>query len=202
MEARNEYQLPVNQEYFKNIDREKSPAHKGKLKYAVDFACPEGTPIKASRSGEIVFVREDSDVGGPNEKYWNMGNRLVIRHENGEYTAYEHFKYNSSTVKVGDKVKTGQIICRSGNTGYTFGPHLHFEVFKFIGPNKDEDYQTLKVEFPEERSPPHSKLERILVGSFFLISSIAFFSIHYIRGKDTSGFKPSEELPPSKFNLL
>lgn len=56
------------------------------------------------------------------------GNYVKIRHNNGMYTLYAHLKYGSVTVKVGDKVTRGQTIGYMGNTGHSFGAHLHFEV--------------------------------------------------------------------------
>ncbi len=147
MKAKNNYQLPIKEENFKKIDRTSSPAHVGKLRNAIDFPCDEGTQILASLEGIVVWTKDDSNVGGSDKKYWNEGNRIVVKHENEEYSAYEHLRYKGVKVKVGEKVKTGQIIGYSGNTGYTFGPHLHFEVFRFTGPNKEEDYETLEVEF-------------------------------------------------------
>lgn len=149
--AVNAYALPLGPGTLGLIDRSRSPAHKGKLEHAVDFACPEGTPIYAALEGEVAFVRQDSNVGGLDKKrFWNLGNRLVIRHANGEYTAYEHFRYHGALVRVGQRVRTGQRIAYSGNTGYTHGPHLHFEVYRYTGPDKDNDYETLAVKFPGE----------------------------------------------------
>lgn len=56
------------------------------------------------------------------------GNYVKIRHNNGMYTLYAHLRPNSVKVKVGDKVSAGQIIGYMGNTGHSFGAHLHFEV--------------------------------------------------------------------------
>ena len=53
----------------------------------------------------------------------------------------------SSKVRVGNIVKAGQEIAKVGMTGFTYVPHLHFQVFIFTGPNLWEDYQTLKVNF-------------------------------------------------------
>ncbi len=149
MRSRNKYQLPIREGEFRKIDRTSSPAHVGKLRNSVDFVCDEGTPVYASLAGEVVWVKSDSNIGGPDRKYWNDGNRIVIRHENGEYSAYEHLRYGGVEVHVGELVKTGQLIGYSGNTGYTMGPHLHFEVFYFTGPNREEDFDTLRVEFQD-----------------------------------------------------
>jgi murein DD-endopeptidase MepM/ murein hydrolase activator NlpD len=144
MDAKNIYQKPVK-EYTKI--RANSPAHKGKLKYAIDFSCKEETKIYASLGGKVVYVKQDSKVGGPDKKYWYDGNRIVIKHMNDEYTGYEHLKFNGSKVKVGQTVRKGQLIGYTGNTGFTFGPHLHFEVFRFNGPDKERDFETLKIKF-------------------------------------------------------
>ena len=77
-----------------------------------------------------------------------MGNRIVLRHKNSEYTAYEHLKYRGSNVKAGQSVRKGQVIGWSGNTGYSSRPHLHFEVFD--KPEGDEsEGTTLQVSFRE-----------------------------------------------------
>ncbi|MEM5879149.1 MAG: M23 family metallopeptidase [Candidatus Aenigmatarchaeota archaeon] len=150
MKCKNTYSLPVNP---KNIIKpKKNPLlpHKGKLIHAIDFLVPVGTPIYAACGGKVVWVKDDSNVGGKNKKkYWNLGNRIVIKHKNGEYTAYEHLKYRGIVVKVGQRVKRGQLIGYSGNTGYSNYPHLHFEVFN--NPSKDKsEGTTLKVIFKEK----------------------------------------------------
>jgi len=144
MDAQNSYKKPVK---VYEVIRTDSPAHKGNLKNSIDFLCNEETPIYAAASGKVVFVKQDSKIGGPDKKYWNDGNRIVIKHTNEEHTAYEHLKFNGAKVKVGQAVKKGQIIGYSGNTGFTLAPHLHFEVFRFTGPDKEKDFETLKVKF-------------------------------------------------------
>lgn len=56
------------------------------------------------------------------------GNYVKIKHDNGYYTLYAHGAYNTLKVKVGDRVAKGQILFYMGNTGYSFGGHVHFEV--------------------------------------------------------------------------
>lgn len=122
-----------------------SRAHTGKLKNSVDFTAEKGAPIYATLDGEITYVKKNSKVGGPYFKYWNKGNRIVIRHKNEEYTAYEHMGYGGVKVRLGQSVKKGQLIGQVGSTGFSGGPHLHFELF--IRPNRIKAEGTT-IEFP------------------------------------------------------
>jgi len=58
---------------------------------------------------------------------------------------YDHLDYNSSKVKVGQYVRAGEEIAKVGMTGYTYLPHLHFQVFVFTGSNIWTDFDTLEV---------------------------------------------------------
>lgn len=81
--------------------------------------------ITAHSDGTVVAVRNNYKT---NDKTGcSYGNYVKIKH-NGYYTLYAHMKYNSVTVKVGQKVSKGQAIGYMGNTGHSFGAHLHFEV--------------------------------------------------------------------------
>lgn len=126
--AINQYNLPLRLEDILGVAKHSS-AHKGKLKHSIDFGCEEGTKVYASLGGLVVYVKEDSNVGGHHRRYWDDGNRIVIKHKNNEYSAYEHLQYHGSNVELGQRVRKGQLIGYSGNTGFSSGPHLHFEVF-------------------------------------------------------------------------
>ena len=85
----------------------------------INIAVPEGTQVKAVEEGEVAFA--GSELKG-------FGNMILIRHPNGYVSAYAH---NSQIdVKRGDKVKRGQTIARSGQTGNVGSPQLHFELRK------------------------------------------------------------------------
>lgn len=56
------------------------------------------------------------------------GNYIIIKHEHNEYSLIAHILLNSFKVKIGDFVKTGDIIAKVGNSGNTEGPHIHFQV--------------------------------------------------------------------------
>lgn len=82
--------------------------------------------ILAHSDGQVVAVRTDYKTTDKTGR--SYGNYVKIKHENGYYTLYAHLKYNSINVKVGDRVSQGQVIGYMGNTGYSKGAHLHFEV--------------------------------------------------------------------------
>ncbi|SJZ97151.1 peptidoglycan DD-metalloendopeptidase family protein [Selenihalanaerobacter shriftii] len=83
---------------------------------ALDIALSQGTPVKAAATGKVLT---SSWVSG-------YGRTVIIRHNNRTKTLYAH---NSRlVVKRGQHVQQGQIIARSGNTGRSTGPHLHFSI--------------------------------------------------------------------------
>ena len=83
-----------------------------------DFAAKEGTPIMASGSGTITRAKW---CGGG-------GNCIKIKHNSTYSTIYAHMKNFAKGLRVGKKVKQGQIIGYVGSTGMSTGPHLHYEV--------------------------------------------------------------------------
>lgn len=147
MKTKNKYLHPVKITNEVRITPDESPAHVGRLKYAVDFIIPEGTPIKAAADGIVIDIKQNSSIGGTDESFDKFGNYIEIKHED-EYSIYEHIKENGALVKVGDAVSVGQVIGYSGNTGWMahLGPHLHFDVHKYIG-TKSEDYETLEIQW-------------------------------------------------------
>jgi murein DD-endopeptidase MepM/ murein hydrolase activator NlpD len=144
--AINRYKLPVPKGQLQRIDRSSSPAHQGNLRNAIDFIADEETPVLAAADGIVTFVKDDSNTGGSNPIYWSYTNFIVIMHSNGEYSRYDHLSYNSSKVKVGQHVRAGEEIARVGMTGYTYLPHLHFQVFVATGMNMWTDFDTLEVQ--------------------------------------------------------
>ena len=145
MQIYNKYIVPVPQNLLQRIDRTSSPAHVGKLRNAVDFIAPTNTPVLAAADGTVTYVKDDSYVGGPNISYWNYTNFVAIMHQNGEHTRYDHLGHNSSKVRAGQQVRAGQEIASVGMTGYTYIPHLHFQVFVFTGYNVWTDYDTIEI---------------------------------------------------------
>ncbi|MGW7353233.1 M23 family metallopeptidase [Streptomyces sp. NPDC054784] len=81
-----------------------------------DFAIPVGTPVNSVHKGTVV----EAGNGGA------YGNNVVVKHPNGKFSQYAHL--SKIDVRVGEHVNTEERIARSGNTGNTSGPHLHFEI--------------------------------------------------------------------------
>ncbi len=81
-----------------------------------DLAAPTGTPVGAAAEGTVTHA-------GPAGGY---GNLIIVKHANGYESRYGHL--SAIDVKVGDQVTPGQAIGAVGTTGYSTGPHLHFEV--------------------------------------------------------------------------
>jgi murein DD-endopeptidase MepM/ murein hydrolase activator NlpD len=99
-------------------------SHNGKAAYAYDFGLEEGTPVLAAASGVVSTVHSgEFRCGGAALR--NHANLITIDHPDGSATQYAHL--SAIDVKVGDVVAQGQVIGRSGKTGFTrCAPHLHF----------------------------------------------------------------------------
>jgi murein DD-endopeptidase MepM/ murein hydrolase activator NlpD len=84
----------------------------------IDFRAGHGTPIRAVRSGVVLYAGNSGD--------W-AGNHVAIKHGDGMTTMSSHM--SSIAVRAGQSVQAGQIIGRVGQTGRAFGAHLHFELY-------------------------------------------------------------------------
>lgn len=85
----------------------------------VDYTVPEGSPVFATADGTVKEVTSRNT---------GSGLTLVVNHGNGYETTYSHL--SRALVRKGDKVRRGDIIARTGNTGLSFSPHLHYEIRK------------------------------------------------------------------------
>jgi murein DD-endopeptidase MepM/ murein hydrolase activator NlpD len=84
----------------------------------IDLSASSGTPIRAARGGVVIWTK--ADLSGP------YGNNTLVDHGDGLSTFYAH--QSAFNVSPGQRVHTGQVIGYVGTTGYSTGPHLHFEV--------------------------------------------------------------------------
>lgn len=91
----------------------------GSFHPGLDIGVPEGTPIKAAASGTVVLMQSEAESGG-------YGNYTCIDHGGGLSTCYAH--QTSFATSLGASVTQGEVIGYVGSTGFSTGPHLHFEV--------------------------------------------------------------------------
>lgn len=82
--------------------------------------------ITAHSAGVVVGYRKNYNT--TDKTGGSYGNYVKIKHDNGYYTLYAHMKYNTVSVITGARVSKGQVIGYMGNTGHSYGGHLHFEV--------------------------------------------------------------------------
>lgn len=134
--SKNKYCFPVDFKFVTGVFTHESPAHVGPFKHSIDYTVPEGTAVKAAAEGTILAVRDNSKEGGRSKKFDAKTNFILVKHKNNEVTVYEHLRYRGAKVKVGDVVGCRQIIGYSGNTGWSYGPHLHFMACKLVRKGK------------------------------------------------------------------
>jgi murein DD-endopeptidase MepM/ murein hydrolase activator NlpD len=97
-------------------------SHRGGHLHAWDFWMSVGTDVLAARSGTVVEVADGWDGIGL------LSNFIAIEHDDGTRAVYAHIRKGGSAVKVGDRVRQGQLVAASGMVGQTVFPHLHFVV--------------------------------------------------------------------------
>lgn len=109
------------QGYFTNLTHKK--------RAALDFKMPVGSIVCAARGGVVIRLKENGTKGGFYKSNRSEANYIIIQHEDSSRAGYWHLKHNGILINMGDTVKKGQPIASSGNTGFTFFPHLHFIVW-------------------------------------------------------------------------
>jgi biotin carboxyl carrier protein len=143
-EARGAYHYPWKNGDSRGVgqgNNNPSGSHNGSQAFAFDFSLPSGTQVRAARAGTVEWLQQSqTSTYNPNQpttpantpfpqgSLQNWGNAVRIRHLGGFTSWYFHLQPNSVLVKVGDKVKAGQPIALSDNTGRSSGAHLHFQV--------------------------------------------------------------------------
>lgn len=125
-----------------------------------------GREILAPAAGTVVYVRNDVPTNPhpgeePGDNWYRplhdpvlayAGNCVIVDHGNSEYSVMMHMQPGSVTVTVGDRVATGQVIGRLGNSGDAFGPHLHYQLQS--GPQLFRD-EPLPFRFQNIEAPLH-----------------------------------------------
>ena len=100
---------------------------------AVDINMPEGTPVLAARAGIVMQVEEGFRGHGTDPRYADRANYVRVLHDDGSMAVYAHLAPASMLRMPGDHVVAGQMVGKSGNTGFSTGPHLHFCIQRNAG---------------------------------------------------------------------
>mgnify|MGYP000850974143 FL=1 len=108
---------PVIGKVSSGFGQREHPVLGGKREHqGIDLAAPKGSPILAALPGEVETVGREN----------GYGLKIVLKHDDEYETLYAHC--DEALVRVGERVKAGQVIGRVGDSGLTTGAHLHFEL--------------------------------------------------------------------------
>tara|TARA_R110000824_G_scaffold156225_2_gene329263 strand:- start:11773 stop:13212 length:1440 start_codon:yes stop_codon:yes gene_type:complete len=117
-------------------------AHKG-----TDYAAPTGTPVVAAGDGRVTWASRNG----------SFGNLVVVKHGDRFETKYAHLSSYARGIRVGSRVKQGDIIGYVGMTGGATGPHLHYE---FLIDGAHRNPRTVHDQLPKAESVPVQEMER------------------------------------------
>jgi hypothetical protein len=108
-------------------------SHNERSVYAVDIPADTGEIFTAARGGVVVRTREDSDTGCGSIDCADNANYIYIDHGDGTLGKYLHLVQNGVLVEEGQSICAGEPIGMIGSTGWSTGPHLHFEIIDYMG---------------------------------------------------------------------
>jgi len=137
--------------------------------YGVDIKLNTGDSVRSAFSGMVRISKYSR----------SYGNVIVVRHENGLETLYAHL--SKRTVKIGDFVETGKTLGLGGNTGRSFGSHLHFET-RYLG----EPINPMDVfEITDSSFTVHQKQFELTSKNFQFVKEVRKIKHHRVRSGDS-----------------
>lgn len=157
--------------------------------HGMDFINDAGhaCDVIAVADGEVVYVQDG--VPGYDDEVYTAGNFVRIKHESGVYSRYLHLVNGSVKVKVGQKVKAGTVLGTEGNTGYSMGTHLHFDINDGNGYVDPLPYLLGEKSFYKEKT---NQTAKISVGDKVKVKAGAVFS---------DGTKPFDEVYSTVYDV-
>ena len=104
-------------------------SHLASMRYSLDFAMPQRTPVLAARAGIVFYLQDGFTAGRADPDLLERANLVVVAHSDGTMASYGHLR-RGLRASVGDTVGVGDLLGLSGATGFVGQPHLHFHVGK------------------------------------------------------------------------
>jgi murein DD-endopeptidase MepM/ murein hydrolase activator NlpD len=102
-------------------------------RHAMDVEMQVGTWLAAARGGVVARIKEDYHLSGTSRFFADKANFVAVLHDDGTYAVYAHILPDTAVVKPGDRVERGDRLARSGSSGFSTGPHLHFVIRRNTG---------------------------------------------------------------------
>ena len=166
--------------------------HTIKAHTGVDYAAKVGTEVSATGAGQVIRARASQ----------SYGNLVVIRHDGGYETRYGHLNDYARNIVRGTKVEQGQVIGYVGTTGYSTGPHLHYE-FRIDGQHVDPHTADLPTAppVPDAEMPVFDLLAHLWKAKLELCSdltAVAALEVAPLRSPADSQLPPASSLPVSE----
>ena len=147
------YTRPINIEHSIEFG---SPAHVGPHSAAIDYIVPTNTPVLAAADGKVIEIIKNYStpfIFRIKGNYWSTRlfrsrmNYITLKHKQRgieEFSFYAHLKKGSFKVLLNQKVKQGQILAKTGWSGWMDKPHLHFVIYtKKVSQYKEETHESL-----------------------------------------------------------
>lgn len=149
------------------------PTHVGVMRWAWDFAVPDGTRVRAAAPGLVVWVRDDSTHASTDLSAAADANWIAIDHGGGLLTSYVHLGAGTAQVLPGDQVSAGDVLAETGASGLMGAPHLHFHVENVWGETVPAAFVEPEAPWDCDRAPvraewlrrPHDLAELLVPGS-------------------------------------
>lgn len=139
-------------EYLEVTQMYKEGVHKGIDVVGKNYTCDY---IRAHSKGVVIGVRNNCN----DFENGSYGNYVLLDHGNGYQTLYGHMEYGSVHVNIGNSVNEGEVIGYMGNTGESFGAHLHFEV-RHNG-NRIDPYPFINSDLPNSYEEPEKDIDTL-----------------------------------------
>jgi murein DD-endopeptidase MepM/ murein hydrolase activator NlpD len=164
-------------------------SHRGSEYFTVDFRMAEGTEVYSAREGIVAATQDSHSRSCWKEGCGRYANFVVVLHSDGTTGEYFHLQAGSVAVRDGQRVARGQLLARSGNTGLSTTPHLHFGVYRL---DSRAETQSIAVRFSTRDGivEPRQGARYTNVHPAELATKAAFAPLAYADGFDPAAIAP------------